>query len=69
LPQEDKIPAIISRFKEFHKKFMDEYRDGAPAGSKTESAGDKTGSEGDKPAGSGGEQAVSGGDKTESGRD
>ncbi|KAJ1291896.1 hypothetical protein BS78_02G351100 [Paspalum vaginatum] len=27
LPQEDKIPAIISRFKEFHEKFMDEYRD------------------------------------------
>lgn len=27
LPQEDKIPAIISRFKEFHEKFMDEFRD------------------------------------------
>ncbi|XP_062190128.1 alanine aminotransferase 2-like [Phragmites australis] len=27
LPQEDKIPAIISRFKEFHEKFMDEYSD------------------------------------------
>ncbi|PAN14833.1 hypothetical protein PAHAL_2G447600 [Panicum hallii] len=27
LPQEDKMPAIISRFKEFHEKFMDEFRD------------------------------------------
>jgi len=27
LPQEDKIPAIISSFKEFHEKFMDEFRD------------------------------------------
>ncbi|KAK3127706.1 hypothetical protein QOZ80_7AG0577350 [Eleusine coracana subsp. coracana] len=27
LPQEDKIPAMISSFKEFHEKFMDEYRD------------------------------------------
>ncbi|ONK75158.1 uncharacterized protein A4U43_C03F13960 [Asparagus officinalis] len=27
LPQEDKIPAIISRFKEFHESFMNEYRD------------------------------------------
>ncbi|KAF2923934.1 hypothetical protein DAI22_07g230900 [Oryza sativa Japonica Group] len=27
LPQEDKIPAIISKFKEFHEKFMDEFRD------------------------------------------
>ncbi|CAN6219514.1 unnamed protein product [Urochloa humidicola] len=27
LPPEDKIPAIISRFKEFHEKFMDEFRD------------------------------------------
>lgn len=27
LPQEDKIPAIVSRLKEFHEKFMDEFRD------------------------------------------
>ncbi|KAF5744967.1 hypothetical protein HS088_TW07G00548 [Tripterygium wilfordii] len=27
LPQEDKIPAIISRLKEFHTSFMDEFRD------------------------------------------
>ncbi|KAL6560023.1 Alanine--glyoxylate aminotransferase 2, mitochondrial [Orobanche gracilis] len=27
LPQEDKIPAIISRLTEFHKGFMDEFRD------------------------------------------
>ncbi|KAK0595869.1 hypothetical protein LWI29_010752 [Acer saccharum] len=27
LPQEDKIPAIVSRLTDFHKKFMDEYRD------------------------------------------
>ncbi|PUZ72922.1 hypothetical protein GQ55_2G434400 [Panicum hallii var. hallii] len=27
LPQEDKMPAIISRFKEFHEKFMDEFHD------------------------------------------
>ncbi|GER28356.1 alanine aminotransferase [Striga asiatica] len=27
LPQEDRIPAIISRLTEFHKRFMDEYRD------------------------------------------
>ncbi|CAL5084076.1 unnamed protein product [Urochloa decumbens] len=27
LPPEDKIPGIISRFKEFHEKFMDEFRD------------------------------------------
>ncbi|KAG2638387.1 alanine aminotransferase 2-like [Panicum virgatum] len=27
LPQEDKMPEIISRFKEFHEKFMDEFRD------------------------------------------
>jgi alanine transaminase len=27
LPQEDKIPGIVSRFKEFHDKFMDEFRD------------------------------------------
>ncbi|KAI9159968.1 hypothetical protein LWI28_003860 [Acer negundo] len=27
LPQEDKIPAIVSRLTNFHKKFMDEYRD------------------------------------------
>ncbi|KAL9260559.1 Alanine aminotransferase 2, mitochondrial-like protein [Drosera capensis] len=27
LPQEDKIPAIVERLMEFHKKFMDEYRD------------------------------------------
>ena len=27
LPQEDKIPAIISKFKGFHEKFMDEFRD------------------------------------------
>ncbi|KAL5197784.1 hypothetical protein ABZP36_001296 [Zizania latifolia] len=27
LPQEEKIPAIISKFKEFHEKFMDEYQD------------------------------------------
>ncbi|XAR51304.1 Alanine transaminase [Bertholletia excelsa] len=27
LPQEDKIPAIVSRLTEFHKKFMDDYRD------------------------------------------
>ncbi|KAL3528541.1 hypothetical protein ACH5RR_007863 [Cinchona calisaya] len=27
LPQEDKIPAIVSRLTEFHKKFMDEFRD------------------------------------------
>ncbi|XP_047065958.1 alanine aminotransferase 2-like [Lolium rigidum] len=68
LPQEDKIPAIISRFKEFHEKFMDEYRDGAPASSKTESVEDKTGSAGDKTAGSG-DKTVSGSDKTESGGD
>ncbi|KAM0848784.1 hypothetical protein ACQ4PT_054158 [Festuca glaucescens] len=70
LPQEDKIPAIISRFKEFHEKFMDEYRDGSPASSKTESVEDKTGSGGDKTAGSGGDKtAGSGGDKTKSGGD
>jgi alanine transaminase len=27
LPHEDKIPAIISRFKEFHEKLMDECHD------------------------------------------
>ncbi|KAK9734377.1 hypothetical protein RND81_04G136000 [Saponaria officinalis] len=27
LPQEDKIPAIVERLTEFHKKFMDEFRD------------------------------------------
>ncbi|KAL9275655.1 Alanine aminotransferase 2, mitochondrial-like protein [Drosera capensis] len=27
LPQEDKIPAIVERLKEFHKKFMDECRE------------------------------------------
>jgi hypothetical protein len=27
LPQEDKIPAVITRFKAFHEKFMAEYRD------------------------------------------
>ncbi|XP_027122588.1 alanine aminotransferase 2 isoform X3 [Coffea arabica] len=27
LPQEDRIPAIVSRLTEFHKKFMDEFRD------------------------------------------
>ncbi|QCE02446.1 alanine aminotransferase 2-like [Vigna unguiculata] len=27
LPQEEKIPAIVSRLTEFHKKFMDEFRD------------------------------------------
>ncbi|XP_044497306.1 alanine aminotransferase 2-like isoform X2 [Mangifera indica] len=27
LPQEDKIPAIVSRLSDFHKSFMDEYRD------------------------------------------
>ncbi|KAK6914620.1 Aminotransferase, class I/classII [Dillenia turbinata] len=27
LPQEDKIPAIVSRLTEFHQKFMDEFRD------------------------------------------
>ncbi|GAB2250022.1 hypothetical protein Droror1_Dr00013381 [Drosera rotundifolia] len=27
LPQEDKIPAVVERLKEFHKKFMDEYRE------------------------------------------
>ncbi|PRQ51742.1 putative alanine transaminase [Rosa chinensis] len=27
LPQEDKIPAIVNRLTEFHKKFMDEFRD------------------------------------------
>ncbi|KAJ0007247.1 hypothetical protein Pint_29451 [Pistacia integerrima] len=27
LPQEDKIPAIVSRLTDFHKRFMDEYRD------------------------------------------
>ncbi|KAL6140591.1 hypothetical protein ACLB2K_058890 [Fragaria x ananassa] len=27
LPQEDKIPAIVDRLTEFHKKFMDEFRD------------------------------------------
>uniref|UniRef100_A0ACD5UL98 Uncharacterized protein n=1 Tax=Avena sativa TaxID=4498 RepID=A0ACD5UL98_AVESA len=69
LPQEDKIPAIISRFKEFHEKFMDEYRDGAPTSSKTESVSDKTGSGGDKATGSGGDKTASGGDKTESGGD
>lgn len=44
LPQEDKIPAIISRFKEFHEKFMDEFRDvnrdEAPTGTTIESGGD-----------------------------
>ncbi|KAM3384268.1 hypothetical protein ACQJBY_008747 [Aegilops geniculata] len=44
LPQEDKIPAIISRFKEFHEKFMDEFRDvsrdEAPTGATIESGGD-----------------------------
>jgi alanine transaminase len=68
LPQEDKIPAIISRFKEFHEKFMDEYRDGSPASSKTESVEDKTGSASDKTAGSG-DKTVSGSDKTETGGD
>jgi alanine transaminase len=27
LPQEDKIPAVITRFKAFHEKFMAEFRD------------------------------------------
>ncbi|KAF5733468.1 Alanine aminotransferase 2 [Tripterygium wilfordii] len=27
LPQEDKIPAIVTRLTDFHKSFMDEYRD------------------------------------------
>ncbi|XP_057454991.1 alanine aminotransferase 2-like [Lotus japonicus] len=27
LPQEEKIPAIVSRFTEFHEKFMNEFRD------------------------------------------
>ncbi|XP_004510570.1 alanine aminotransferase 2-like [Cicer arietinum] len=27
LPQEDKIPAIVTRLTEFHEKFMDEFRD------------------------------------------
>ncbi|XP_019198607.1 PREDICTED: alanine aminotransferase 2-like [Ipomoea nil] len=27
LPQEDKIPAIVSRLTEFHQRFMDQYRD------------------------------------------
>jgi alanine transaminase len=27
LPQEDKIPAVITRFKAFHEAFMAEYRD------------------------------------------
>ncbi|CAA6662422.1 unnamed protein product [Spirodela intermedia] len=27
LPQEDKIPAIVSRLKEFHEAFMAEFRD------------------------------------------
>ncbi|XP_024971188.1 alanine aminotransferase 2-like [Cynara cardunculus var. scolymus] len=27
LPQEDKIPAIVSKLTDFHKKFMDEFRD------------------------------------------
>ncbi|GKV34492.1 hypothetical protein SLEP1_g42864 [Rubroshorea leprosula] len=27
LPQEDKIPAVINRLTDFHKSFMDEYRD------------------------------------------
>ncbi|KAL6144391.1 hypothetical protein ACLB2K_055084 [Fragaria x ananassa] len=27
LPQEDKIPAVVDRLTEFHKKFMDEFRD------------------------------------------
>lgn len=27
LPQEDKIPAIVDRLTQFHKKFMDEFRD------------------------------------------
>ncbi|KAM7471912.1 hypothetical protein LguiA_010095 [Lonicera macranthoides] len=27
LPQEDKIPAVVSRLTDFHKKFMDEFRD------------------------------------------
>ncbi|KAI7736057.1 hypothetical protein M8C21_030402 [Ambrosia artemisiifolia] len=27
LPQEEKIPAIVSQLSEFHKKFMDEFRD------------------------------------------
>ncbi|XP_047327120.1 alanine aminotransferase 2-like [Impatiens glandulifera] len=27
LPQEDKIPAIVTRVSDFHKKFMDEFRD------------------------------------------
>ncbi|KAK9066140.1 hypothetical protein SSX86_013461 [Deinandra increscens subsp. villosa] len=27
LPQEEKIPAIVSRLSDFHRKFMDEYRD------------------------------------------
>ncbi|CAM0906766.1 unnamed protein product [Alopecurus aequalis] len=63
LPQEDKIPAIISRFTEFHEKFMDEYRDGASTSSKTESVEDKTtGSGGDKTTGSRGDKTEIGGD-------
>lgn len=27
LPQEDKIPDIVSRLTEFHKQFMEEFRD------------------------------------------
>jgi len=27
LPQEDRIPAIVTRLTEFHQKFMDEFRD------------------------------------------
>lgn len=27
LPQEDKIPAVVDRFKAFHEKFMNQYRD------------------------------------------
>ncbi|XP_057979904.1 alanine aminotransferase 2-like [Malania oleifera] len=27
LPQEDKIPSVVTRLTEFHKQFMDEYRD------------------------------------------
>ncbi|KAK7845210.1 alanine aminotransferase 2 [Quercus suber] len=27
LPQEDKIPAVVSRLTDFHKRFMDEFRD------------------------------------------
>ena len=63
LPPEDKIPAIISRFIEFHEKFMDEYRDGASTSSKTDSVEDKaTRSGGDKTTGSEGDKTETGGD-------